>query len=105
MVWVYLLYNRFILLHLFYFVLYVLIELQKANSIYQEKLTAGHTADQTMFNLSWDVEELKSIHEDCQKLYTELSCCINFCTDELFHSQNAPNKLTKIRSKLCEVVK
>ena len=73
--------------------------------MYQEKLTAGHTADQTMFNLSWDVEELKNIHEDCRKLYTELSCCINFCTDRLFHSHNAPNKLTKIRSKLCEVVK
>lgn len=39
------------------------VELQKANSLYQEKLTAGHIADQTMFKLLWDVEELKTINE------------------------------------------
>ena len=81
------------------------VELQKANSLYQEKLTAGHTADQTMFNLLWDVEELKTINEDCLKLYAELSSCITFCTDNLFQSHNVPTKLTKIRSKLGKIVK
>ena len=58
-----------------------------------------------MFNLSWDVEELKSINEDCRKLNNELGSCINFCTGKLFHSRNVPNKLTNIRTKLCEIVK
>lgn len=58
-----------------------------------------------MFNLSWDVEELKSINEDCRKLYNKLGSCIHFCTNKLFHSRNVPNKLTNIKTKLCEVVK
>ena len=37
------------------------IELQKANSAYEEKLSHGHTPDKTMFSLSFDTEELKSI--------------------------------------------
>ena len=66
---------------------------------------AGHTSDQIMFNLSWDVEKLKTINDDCRKLYNELGSCINFCTDELFHNHNVPSKLTNIRTRLCEVVK
>ena len=73
--------------------------------MYHKKLTTGHTSDQTMFNLLWDVEELKTINEDCWKLYGELSSCITYCTYNLFQSHNVPTKLTKIRSKLCEIVK
>ena len=41
------------------------IELRTANSAYEEKLKSGGTTDQTMFSLSWDVEELKNISVEC----------------------------------------
>jgi len=84
---------------------FTLVELQKANATYQEKLTAGRTAEQTMFNLSWDIEELNKVNSDCRKVFNELGCCINCCTDELFQSHNVPSKLTNVRMELCEVVK
>ena len=85
--------------------LHTLVELQKANTTYQEKLTAGRTAEQTMFNLSWDIEELNKVNSDCRKVFNELGCCINCCTDELFRSHNVPSKVMNLRMKLCEVVK
>lgn len=80
-------------------------ELRTANSTYEEKLKSGGTTDQTMFNLSWDIEELKSISEECRQVYSDLTDCINKCTSELFHHLNIPRKLTKIRQRLRELTK
>jgi len=52
------------------------LELQKANDSYQEHLTAGSTSDQTMFSLSWDVQELKNIDSECRQVYSELHHCL-----------------------------
>lgn len=88
-------------MYVLYFVM--IIELQKANSSYEEKLSHGHTQDQTMFGLSWDIEELKSINAECRTLYREVQWCIDFCSPELFCRHNVPRKLTEIRSKLSDV--
>ena len=81
-------------MYVLYFVM--IIELQKANSSYEEKLSHGHTQDQTMFGLSWDIEELKSINAECRTLYREVQWCIDFCSPELFCRHNVPRKLTEI---------
>ena len=47
------------------------IELHTANSTCEEK--SGGTTDQTMFSLSWDVEELKNISIECRQMYSELT--------------------------------
>lgn len=45
-----------------------LLELQTANSDYEEKLKNGHSGEQTMFSLSWDIEELKKISTESQTI-------------------------------------
>ena len=67
--------------------------------------TAGTTSDQTMFGLSWDVQELKNIDLECQQVCSELHHCIDSCRPESFQEQNIPRKLVEIRRKLCEIVK
>lgn len=67
-----------------------LLELQTANSAYEEKLKSGHNGEQTMFSLSWDIEELKKISTESRKLYHEISECINVCTPEMYLSCNIP---------------
>ena len=79
------------------------IELHTANSTCEEK--SGGTTDQTMFSLSWDVEELKNISIECRQMYSELTECINNCTSQLFHQSNVPRKLTQIRQRLSELTK
>ena len=65
------------------------LELQTANSNYEEKLKSGGGAETTMFSLSWDIEELKCIDIECRKLYSEVAECIG-CTSELFQLRNVP---------------
>jgi len=84
---------------------YVCTELQKSNNMYQEKLAAGHTKDQTMFSLCWDIEELKTINTGFREVYGDLSSFINLCTCELFQEHNVPEKLAIIRTKLKELLK
>ena len=38
-------------------------------------------AENTMFSLSWDTEELKCITIECHKMYSEIVEC---CTSEMF---------------------
>ena len=38
---------------------FYILELQTANSKYEEKLKSGCVVENTMFSLSWDIEELK----------------------------------------------
>ncbi|XP_065893244.1 uncharacterized protein [Dysidea avara] len=84
---------------------FVLKELQKANDSYQEHLTAGSTSDQTMFSLSWDVQELKNIDLECRQVYSELRHCSDSCRPESFQEQNIPRRLVDIRQKLCKIIK
>ena len=79
--------------------------MQKANHAYEEKLSHGHVLDQTMFSLSWDIEELKSINGECRTLFREVEWCIDACSSELFHRQNVPRKLTTIKSNLSNVIR
>ena len=79
--------------------------MQKANHAYEEKLSHGHVLDQTMFSLSWDIEELKSISGECRTLFCEVEWCIDACSSELFHRQNVPRKLTTIKSNLSNVIR
>ena len=65
----------------------------------------GHLPDKTMFSLSWDVEELKSINAECRTLFHDIEWCIDACSLELFHRQNVPRKLTTIKLKLSDVVR
>ena len=58
---------------------YLMYQLQKANTEYEEKLEAGHTSDQTMFSLSWDIEELNRLNSEGRSLRTEISAAIDVC--------------------------
>ncbi|XP_065905627.1 uncharacterized protein [Dysidea avara] len=80
-------------------------ELQTANTAYEEKLKDGSRTDQTMFNLSWDVEELKWIFSEGRGICGDIHACIEHCTADLFQLHNVPNKLTSIRSRLLQFVK
>jgi len=75
-----------------------LLELQTANSTYEENLKSNSTTDQTMFSLPWDIEELKSVCSELRKIYNDLTECVNTCscTHELFHESNVPRKLTQL---------
>ena len=61
----------------------------QANNEYQEKLKGGHSTDQTMFSLSWDIEEGRSIHR-------EMLTCMEHCVPGLFGHHNTASKLTSI---------
>ena len=58
-----------------------------------------------MFNLSWDVEELKWIFSEGRGICGDIHACIEHCTADLFQLHNVPNKLTSIRSRLLQFVK
>jgi len=79
--------------------------LQTANTTYEEKLKYGSSTDQTMFNLSWDVEELKWIFNEGRALCGDIQACLEHCTAELFRLHNIPSKLSNIRSRLLQFVK
>ncbi len=82
------------------------IGLQKANSAYEEKLGGKHT-EQTMYALSREIEELKSLQKDGRSLHTELSalCGIVATLGADLQQHNIPSKLTSLRKTLCEVIK
>ena len=82
-----------------------ILELQRANNSYEEKLKSGCAAENTMFSLSWDIEELKYLNDECRKMYSEIVECTNACTSEMFQQRNIPQRLTQIRKKLCDLRK
>ena len=43
------------------------------NNKYEEELKGGHAPDQTMFSLSWDIEELNFLNHDGRKLHGEIA--------------------------------
>ena len=55
------------------------IELHTANKSYEEHLLAGHTSEQSMFIISWDIEELKSLNSEFRKIHQEITYCVNAC--------------------------
>lgn len=79
-------------------------ELLKANSEYEDKLKSGHSADQTMFALSWDVEELKTLNSEGHNIHRELQVCINCCAPGQFEQHNIARKLVTIRKQLLNFV-
>ena len=79
--------------------------IQKANNAYEEKLSHEHVPEQTMFSLSWDVKELKSVNAECCTLFNEIEWCIDACNSGLFQRLNVPRKLTAIKSKLSDVIR
>jgi len=81
------------------------VELQAASKSYEESLTAGHSSDQSMFSITWDIEELKNISSEYRKIHHELTYCLNACNNALFQEQNIPRKLANIRSSLCDLIK
>jgi len=82
-----------------------LLELRTAKCTYEEKLKSNSTTDQTMFSLSWDIEELKNICSEFRKIYNDLTECVNSCKHELFHESNVPRKLTQIRQRMHDATK
>ena len=67
-------------------------ELQKANTEYEEKLEAGCTSDQTMFSLSWDIEELNGLNSEGRSLRTKISAAIDVCNPDTSEHHNLPRK-------------
>jgi len=72
----------------------------KVNKEYEDKLKDGHCTEQTMFSLSWDVEELKSLNSEGRSIHRELLVCGEQCTPVSFGEHNVARKLTLIREKL-----
>ena len=81
------------------------LELLKANSEYQDKLRSGHSTEQTMFALSWDIEELNTLNSEGHCIHHELLRCIDCCVPGLFEQHNIPIKLTSIRKRLLDFIK
>ena len=51
--------------------------LQKpASNEYQERLKGGHSTDQTVFSLSWDIEELKTLNSKGCSIHHEMLTCM-----------------------------
>ena len=80
------------------------IELQKANSSYEEKLQEGCSKDKTLFSLSWDIEELKAMNEEGRRMRIEISSLLNLSPTS-FQSVNGPRKLTAIRQQFCDLTR
>ena len=72
------------------------------NTEYEEKLKNGNSGDQTMFALSWDVEELKSLTDEGRSINCELLACIDFCETGVFERSNVSRKLTTLRKRLLD---
>ena len=77
----------------------------KANTEYQDKLKAGHSTEQTMFSLSWDVEELKALNSEGCNIHQELLMCLEYCVPGLFYEHNTASKLTSIQTRLLGFIK
>ena len=81
-----------------------LTELKIANKAYEDKLQSGST-EQKMFSLIWEIEELKSINSEGQRIHEDLMTCTKFCTLILFQQNNVAGKLTSIWQKLLQFTK
>ena len=73
-------------MHMCYAIIFI--ELQKANSSYEEKLQEGCSKDKTLFSLSWDIEELKAMNEEGRRMRIEISSLLNLSPTS-FQSVNA----------------
>ena len=80
-------------------------ELQKASNAYDEKLKAGQAPEQTMFSLSWDIEELKTLSTEGHTLRTDIAAALDICSPDTSQRHNLPRKLTSIRKRLHDFVK
>jgi len=75
------------------------------NKEYEDKLKSGSSGDQTMFSLSWDIEELKALSNQGRSIHHDLLVCIDCCNAEQFDQLNVPRKLTTVRRQLLDFVK
>lgn len=80
--------------------------LQKSVGEYTSKLDAGNAAEQTLFTLGWEAEELKQLMEDGRKLLVELRVVLDTIVDveASLISKNIPRRLTVLREKLSTFV-
>jgi len=60
----------------------------------------GHCTEKTMFGLSWDVEELKSLNNEGCSIHQELRVCAEQCIPVSFGEHNVTRKLTVIQEQL-----
>lgn len=82
-------------------------ELEQFNTTYEEHLQSGKASDNTMFSLSWDIEELKNISTEGRMLRVELSSTLDTVStaDADFQQLNVARKITSIRERLGALVK
>ena len=65
-------------------------------------MKSGYSGEQTMFALSWDVEELKALNTEGRSIHHELLKCIDLCNSQIFEQHNILRELTTIRKRLLE---
>ena len=83
------------------------VELQKTQAAYEDKLTSGHTAEQTMFALTWDIQELTQLNTDGRTLRIDLATALDIISNpDADHQQlNLPRKLGSIRKRQAELIR
>ena len=81
-----------------------LTELQIANKAYEDKLQSDST-EQKMVSLIREIEELKSINSEGQRIHEGLMTCTKFYTLSSFKQNSVAGKLTSIRQKLLQFTK
>lgn len=83
------------------------IELQSTQGIYEMKLKNGQTAEQTMFSLTWDINELTHLVAEYRQLHVDLATALDIVSSPNTMQQhlNLPRKLGSIRKKRVELIK
>ena len=86
---------------------YIITELQKAISAFEERQRAWNAVEKAMFSLIWDTEELKHLDKEGIHLCTNLSEALDFiCAQGISRRENnIPRKLASIRTRLCDFIK
>ena len=83
------------------------VELQSAQAAYEEKLTSGHVPEQTMFALTWDIQELTQLTANGRLLHVDLATALDIASNpDADHQQlNLPRKLGSIRKRHAELIR
>lgn len=86
---------------------FVLTELQKTTSEYEEKQKSGGAAEKTMFSLLWDVDELKRLNDEGRRIRTEISATLSLLAlpAAARHEHNVPRRLASLRTQLSGFIK
>lgn len=82
--------------------------LQTAQAEYEEKLTSGHAAEQTMFALTWDIEELTQLAAANRTLHVDLAVALDIASNpdtDQHQLLNLPRKLDSIRKRRADMIR